>query len=85
MDTFVNPIRSASRNVGHAVKTGADGIGHLFNAKGVSFLPIFVLSRVLLFCIVRLALLAVAYVSSIFFTCKKKIVSLIHENHENDA
>ena len=36
MDTLVNPIRNASKNVGHAVKSMPDGLGKVFNSKVVS-------------------------------------------------
>ena len=44
MDTLVNPIRNASKNVGHAVKSVPDGIGKVFNSRGVS-LHIFLLGQ----------------------------------------
>ena len=36
MDTLVNPIRNASKNVGYAVKSMPDGQGKVFNSKAVS-------------------------------------------------
>ncbi|KAK7111008.1 hypothetical protein V1264_014794 [Littorina saxatilis] len=34
MDTIVNPLRNASKNVGQAVKSVPDGFGKVFNSKG---------------------------------------------------